>query len=118
VGINRALQQDIFEMENEYYPKKTFKRSGKKKPRCSLFKLRNPWGNESYRDLITNAILSSPSKQLTLAEIYSWMTENIPYFKENDKPKSHGGWKVSSQNRCYEIIMPVRSTFRLCDCLD
>jgi hypothetical protein len=40
---------------------------------------RNAWGNLSYADLITQAILSSPDKRLTLSQVYEWMVANVRY---------------------------------------
>lgn len=55
---------------------------------------RNAWGNLSYADLITQAILSSPEKRLTLSQVYDWMVQNIPYFKDKGDSNSSAGWKV------------------------
>lgn len=57
---------------------------------------RNAWGNLSYADLITKAIQSSPEKRLTLSQIYDWMVQNVPYFKDKGDSTSSAGWKVSS----------------------
>ena len=43
----------------------------------------------SYANLITFAINSSSKKKMTLSEIYSWICENFPYYKE-----AGNGWKV------------------------
>ena len=56
---------------------------------------RNAWGNMSYADLITQAIQSSPDKRLTLSQIYDWMVQNVPYFKDKGDSNSSAGWKVS-----------------------
>ncbi|XP_023323835.1 uncharacterized protein LOC111697918 [Eurytemora carolleeae] len=56
---------------------------------------RNPWGNFSYADLITQAIQNSPGQRLTLAQIYDWLIVNIPYFKERADVNSSAGWKNS-----------------------
>lgn len=69
------------------------------RPSCSsgtpeAKKPRNPWGEMSYADLITKAILSSPDQRLTLSEIYTWMIENVPYFHEKANETSTSGWKV------------------------
>merc|ERR1740129_1188790 len=56
---------------------------------------RNAWGNLSYADLITQAILSSPEKRLTLSQVYDWMVQNIPYFKDRGDSNSSAGWKNS-----------------------
>ncbi|KAI6241240.1 Fork-head domain-containing protein [Aphelenchoides fujianensis] len=55
---------------------------------------RNAWGNMSYADLITQAILSAPEKRLTLAQVYEWMTANVPYFADKADSSSSSGWKV------------------------
>ncbi len=56
---------------------------------------RNAWGNLSYADLITKAIESAPDKRLTLSQIYDWMVQNVPYFKDKGDSNSSAGWKVS-----------------------
>ena len=55
---------------------------------------KNIWKNQTYADLICKAILSSPSKRLTLSQIYDWLIENIEYFKAKKDGKSSVGWKV------------------------
>jgi hypothetical protein len=56
---------------------------------------RNAWGNLSYADLITKAIQNSPEQRLTLSQIYDWMVQNVPYFKDKGDSTSSAGWKVS-----------------------
>lgn len=56
---------------------------------------RNAWGNLSYADLITQAIASVPEKRLTLSQIYEWMVQNVPYFKDKGDSNSSAGWKNS-----------------------
>lgn len=58
---------------------------------------RNAWGNLSYADLITQAISSAPEKRLTLSQIYEWMVQNVPYFKDKGDSNSSAGWKVSTK---------------------
>ena len=43
----------------------------------------------SYASLITFAINSSPKKKMTLSEIYQWICDNFPYYRE-----AGSGWKV------------------------
>ena len=57
--------------------------------------VKNPWGDYSYSQLIDMAIETSPSKRLTLNEIYNWFTANIPYFHEK-AANNVNGWKVSN----------------------
>ncbi len=60
---------------------------------------RNPWGNCSYAELITQAIQSSHEKRLTLAQIYDWVVKNVPYFNGKGDNISSIGWKVSTKLR-------------------
>lgn len=55
---------------------------------------RNAWGNLSYADLITQAINSAVDNRLTLSQIYEWMVQNVPYFKDKGDSNSSAGWKV------------------------
>ncbi len=55
---------------------------------------RNAWGNQSYADLITMAIECSTDKRLTLSQIYDWMVQNVPYFRDKGDMNSSAGWKV------------------------
>lgn len=60
---------------------------------------RNAWGNQSYADLISQAIENSPDKRLTLAQIYEWMVKTVPYFRDKGDSNSSAGWKVSPMHR-------------------
>ena len=64
---------------------------------------RNAWGNLSYADLITQAITSAPDKRLTLSQIYEWMVQNVPYFKDKGDSNSSAGWKVGVSS-CFSRI--------------
>jgi forkhead box protein O3 len=68
---------------------------------------RNAWGNMSYADLITQAIQSSSEKRLTLSQIYDWMVQNVPYFKDKGDSNSSAGWKV----RLYYYIYYYRLAY-------
>ena len=65
-------------------------------PKSEPKKMRNAWGNLSYAELITQAILSSPDKRLTLSEIYDWIVQNVPYFADKANSPSTAGWKVKT----------------------
>ena len=49
----------------------------------------------SYANLITFAINSSSKKKMTLSEIYQWICDNFPYYRE-----AGNGWKVSDISLC------------------
>lgn len=61
----------------------------------SVYGRRNPWGNQSYADLITQAITSCPERRMTLSQIYEWMVAQIPYFTERQSNSKSAGWKNS-----------------------
>lgn len=48
--------------------------------------------NQSYIALISTAILSSPEKKLLLSDIYQWIMDKYPYFK--NKVSSMMGWLI------------------------
>lgn len=80
---------------------------------------RNAWGNLSYADLITQAINTSPDKRLTLSQIYEWMVQNVPYFKDKGDSNSSAGWKVSAprivSRFCYIFLCLFNNA--LADCV-
>ncbi|XP_074073887.1 forkhead box protein J3 isoform X3 [Macrotis lagotis] len=60
----------------------------------------------SYASLITFAINSSPKKKMTLSEIYQWICDNFPYYRE-----AGSGWKGSYwaiDNNPKEDTLPSR----------
>ncbi|ESO99153.1 hypothetical protein LOTGIDRAFT_173846 [Lottia gigantea] len=67
---------------------------------------RNAWGNLSYADLITKAIQSTPEKRLTLSQVYDWMVQNVPYFKDKGDSTSSAGWKVCIWITIYFVTVP------------
>ncbi|KAF8566822.1 hypothetical protein P879_03137 [Paragonimus westermani] len=56
---------------------------------------RNPWGSETYSDLITVAIHSYPDQQATLQQIYDFIITHYEYFRERSDPTTSAGWKNS-----------------------
>lgn len=66
---------------------------------------KNAWGNQSYADLITQAIQSAPEQRMTLSQIYTWMVENVVYFKDKGDNTSSAGWKV--RKTVYKFIFCV-----------
>ena len=61
----------------------------------------------SYANLITFAINSSTKKKMTLSEIYQWICENFPYYKE-----AGNGWKVRGSAQIFDLIF---SWSAMCD---
>ncbi|KHN81281.1 Forkhead box protein O [Toxocara canis] len=55
----------------------------------------NPWGEESYSDLIAKALECAPEKRMKLNEIYQWFSANIAYFRERSSAEEAAGWKNS-----------------------
>ena len=49
---------------------------------------------KSYVELITEAILSTSEKRMTLADINKWMVANVPCFKQQANDSGSSGWKV------------------------
>ena len=72
---------------------------------------RNAWGNLSYADLITQAIQSSPEGRLTLSQVYEWMVQNIPYFKDKGDSNSSAGWKVGHRDLSFGRILRSNHCF-------
>lgn len=60
----------------------------------------------SYMALIQFAINSTPSKRMTLKEIYTWIEDHFPYFKHVAKP----GWKNSIRHNLSLHDMFVRES--------
>lgn len=44
----------------------------------------------SYAQLIVQAILSAPDKQMTLSQIYNFISAQYPYYESNNR-----GWQVN-----------------------
>lgn len=71
------------------------RRIRRRDPDMSMQKKSNPWGEESYADLIARALESVPDGRLRLNEIYQWFIERVTYFGERAGPEEAAGWKVS-----------------------
>uniref|UniRef100_A0A4W5NEN7 Fork-head domain-containing protein n=1 Tax=Hucho hucho TaxID=62062 RepID=A0A4W5NEN7_9TELE len=64
----------------------------------------------SYASLITFAINGSPHKRMTLSEIYQWICDNFPYYRE-----AGSGWKSEP---VLTFCLNVCFTFNCCAGLD
>ncbi|GMR53517.1 hypothetical protein PMAYCL1PPCAC_23712, partial [Pristionchus mayeri] len=71
------------------------KRCRRKPPDQLAQKKPNPWGEESYSDLIAKALESSPDGRLKLNEIYQWFSDHVQYFRERSSQEEAAGWKNS-----------------------
>ena len=78
-------------------------------------KMRNAWGNLSYAELITQAILSSAEKRLTLSEIYEWIVTNVAYFHDKATSPSTAGWKASAQRCICCVCMSMCTGMCVCE---
>ncbi|XP_068030007.1 forkhead box protein L2-like [Anomalospiza imberbis] len=56
---------------------------------------------QSYIALISTAILSSPEKKLLLSDIYQWIMDNYPYFKNKEKSWRNSVRHNLSLNECF-----------------
>ena len=72
-----------------------------------------PWGKCSYSELIVMALQSSPTSCMTLAQIYDWIVNNVPYFKDKGCYLSITGWKVGIAYNLVIINTPFFSRFLL-----
>jgi hypothetical protein len=52
-------------------------------------------GFQSYQHVIEKAIYCSSEKHLTLNQIYDWIEENVPYFRNMSKANNSKSWKNS-----------------------
>ncbi|XP_062816443.1 forkhead box protein D3-like [Anolis carolinensis] len=57
--------------------------------------------NQSYIALISTAILSSPEKKLLLSDIYQWIMDKYPYFKNKEKSWRNSVRHNLSLNECF-----------------
>ena len=58
------------------------------------------------------ALASAPERKMTLDEIYRWITDNVPYFREKGGELTTSGWKVC---QCFDyarwaFLMILRET--------
>ncbi|KAL7674710.1 hypothetical protein ACOME3_000986 [Neoechinorhynchus agilis] len=67
------------------------------------------WDHATYADLIEAAIGNSLTGRLRVNEIYEWIMENIPYFKQRTDTKSWKGSIRSTLSYCQRFRkIPVR----------
>ncbi|XP_050017389.1 forkhead box protein J3 isoform X4 [Alexandromys fortis] len=64
----------------------------------------------SYASLITFAINSSPKKKMTLSEIYQWICDNFPYYREAGSGWKGSYWAIDTNPK--EDTLPTRSKKR------
>ncbi|XP_044765614.1 uncharacterized protein LOC123321892 [Coccinella septempunctata] len=72
---------------------------------CKPRSPRKPMQLANYCDLITDAINSSPEKRMILTEIYQYIMEHVPFFKDIDQ-KGKDGWK-----NCVRHTLSVNKKF-------
>lgn len=72
-------------------------------------KKRHPWGNQSYAELIEEAILASPTKKLLLQDIYEYFEQRQNFVTYEEGGKAFQGWKVSLKSN--SILLPLLIQF-------
>lgn len=87
-----AIRED--EEEELAVPAAKRKRCRRRPPDQLAQKKPNPWGEESYSDLIAKSLESAPGGRLKLNEIYQWFVDNIAYFHDRSSQEDAAGWKV------------------------
>lgn len=55
---------------------------------------KNPWGPQSYSELISGAISASHGHRASLQQIYEWIVTNVSWFSDKADYPSTKGWKV------------------------
>nr|UVH36164.1 foxhead box protein O6-A [Megalobrama amblycephala] len=108
VNADLSLNLSIFKVDSDHVPSASCRRrrmmldaggfhglTGAALRKTKASSRRNAWGNQSYAELITRAIESTPEKRLTLSQIYDWMVRYVPYFKDKGDSNSSAGWKNS-----------------------
>ncbi|KAK2903431.1 hypothetical protein QQF64_009494 [Cirrhinus molitorella] len=108
VNADLSLNLSIFKVDSDHVPSPACRRrmmmldaggfhdlTGAALRKTKASSRRNAWGNQSYAELITRAIESTPEKRLTLSQIYDWMVRYVPYFKDKGDSNSSAGWKNS-----------------------
>lgn len=58
-------------------------------------KRRNPWGPETYAELISKAIESLPDRRATLQQIYKFIIGYNKFFRDRSEGSLSAGWKVT-----------------------
>lgn len=112
VNADLSLNLSIFKVDSDHVPSASCRRrrmmldaggfhglTGAALRKTKASSRRNAWGNQSYAELITRAIESTPEKRLTLSQIYDWMVRYVPYFKDKGDSNSSAGWKVTRDAR-------------------
>uniref|UniRef100_A0A673LBY5 Forkhead box protein O6-like n=2 Tax=Sinocyclocheilus rhinocerous TaxID=307959 RepID=A0A673LBY5_9TELE len=108
VNADLSLNFSIFKVDSDHVPSPACRRrrmmldaggfhdfTGAALRKTKASSRRNAWGNQSYAELITRAIETTPEKRLTLSQIYDWMVRYVPYFKDKGNSNSSAGWKNS-----------------------
>lgn len=68
-------------------------------------KRRNPWGPETYAELISKAIESRPDRRATLQQIYKFIIGSNKFFRDRSEGSLSAGWKVRTfSNRAPSVI--------------
>nr|CAI5843000.1 unnamed protein product [Callosobruchus analis] len=87
--MESSAESDCFRSRSNTWPKNSVLDSSQ----SSSIGRKYIYGNQTYADLIEKSIEASPERRLALSEIYQWLVDNVPHFK--DKTVSPLSWKNS-----------------------
>lgn len=90
--VEESVEKDLEDHGKQRLIKK--KRVRKRVNGLISIKKPNPWGAESYSELISRALKSTFNGRMRLNEIYNWFASNVPYFGSRTSQEQSAGWKV------------------------
>lgn len=105
-AIEESVEKDL----EDRGKRKLIKRKRVRKRVDGLISIKkpNPWGAESYSELISRALKSTFNGRMRLNEIYNWFASNVPYFGSRTSQEQSAGWKVEFSLVSYPLYFGDR----------